>query len=235
MVTLWLDIACYQPLRGGSYIDLPAAVKNKKAVVNVKNKDDNCLRWALRSAMFPVGKDPQRRSKYSTDDGLDFRDNAPTPLSQIDRVERQNDLAINVFGWDKGVIVHRLSKEEEGPLINLLMVEKAGKYHYTWIKDLNRLLYTESRHRGRKHFCERCLHGYSREDLLKAHKPECQGISQTAVRVEMPEEGKNKLSFQNHQKQLPAPYVIYADFEALTVKIEPYSEQHQEDTSPPGL
>ena len=54
--TLWLDIAKYQPLRGGSYIPLPAAVKNKKAVVNVKNKDDQCLRWALRSAMFPVAK-----------------------------------------------------------------------------------------------------------------------------------------------------------------------------------
>ena len=54
--TLWLDIARYQPLRGGSYIPLPAAVKNKKAVVNVKNEDDHCLRWALRSAMISPPK-----------------------------------------------------------------------------------------------------------------------------------------------------------------------------------
>ena len=40
------------------------------------------------------------------------------------------------------------------------------------------------------------------------------------MRVEMPEEGKNKLIFQNHHKQLPAPYIISADFEALTTKIE---------------
>ena len=39
--TLWLDIARYQPLRGGSYIPLPAAAGNKKAVVNVKNRDDH--------------------------------------------------------------------------------------------------------------------------------------------------------------------------------------------------
>ena len=51
---LWLDIARYQPLRGESYIPLPAALKQKKAVVNVKNKDNHCLRWALRSALFPV-------------------------------------------------------------------------------------------------------------------------------------------------------------------------------------
>ena len=36
----------------------------------------------------------------------------------------------------------------------------------------------------------------------------------------MPEDGKNKLTFQNHHKQLPAPYIIYADFEALTTKIQ---------------
>ena len=72
----------------------------------------------------------------------------------------------------------------------------------------------------RKHFCERCLHGYSRKDLLEAHKPDCRGIGQTAVRVEMPSAGENKLTFQNHHKQFPAPFVIYADFEALTTKIE---------------
>ena len=106
------------------------------------------------------------------------------------------------------------------PRINLLLIGQAGKLHYTWIKNLNRLLYDQSKHKERKHFCERCLHGYSREDLLEAHRPECKGIGQTAVRVEMPEEGKNKLTFQNYHKQLSAPYIIYADFEALTTKIQ---------------
>ena len=135
-------------------------------------------------------------------------------------MERQNNLAINVFGWDKGVIVHQLSKQPESTSrVNLLLIEKAGKFHYTWVKNLNRMLYDQSKHGGRKHFCERCLHGYTREDLLEAHKPECRGIGQTAVRVEMPQEGKNKVSFQNWHKQLPAPYIIYADFEALTTKL----------------
>ena len=40
------------------------------------------------------------------------------------------------------------------------------------------------------------------------------------MRVEMPDEGKNKLMFQNHHKQQPAPYIIYADFEVLTTKVE---------------
>ncbi|KAK3784623.1 hypothetical protein RRG08_003431 [Elysia crispata] len=220
--TLWLDIARYQPLRGGSYIPLPNKLQDKKAVVNVKNTDDQCLRWALRSALFQTAKDPQRPTKYPTADGLDFTGiDAPTPISQIGKVEHQNDLAINVFGWDKGVIVHHVSKQpEDMHRTNLLLIQKAGKFHYTWIKNLNRLLHDQNKNRRKKHFCERCLHGYSREDLLEAHRSECKGIGHTAVRVEMPPEGKNKLTFQNHHKQLPAPYIVYADFEALTTKVE---------------
>ena len=80
--TLWLDIARYQPLRVGSYIPLPRAVRSKKAVVNVENKDDHCLRWALRSALFPACDHVDRLSKYSTNDDLNFKGiNAPTPIS----------------------------------------------------------------------------------------------------------------------------------------------------------
>ena len=219
---LWLDTARYQPLRGSAYIPLPAAVRSKKAVVNVKNKDDHCLRWALRSALFPACDYVDRPSKYPTEDGLNFkRIDAPTPISQIPKVEKLNNLAINVFGWDKGVTVNRLSTQPDGiPRINLLLIEKAGKHHFTWIKDLNRLLYDQIKYRRRKHFRERCLHGYKREDLLEAHRPDCRGIGQTAVRVEMPEEGKNKVTFQNHHKQLPTPFIIYANFEAFTTKVE---------------
>ena len=222
--TLWLDIARYQPLRGGSYIPLPAAVRSKKAVINVKNRDDHCLRWALRAALaYPSPPhNPERPRWYPTEDGLNFQGiDAPTPISQIPKVVKQNNLAFNVLGWDKGVTIHRLSKQpQEIPRINMLLIEKAGKFHYTWIKNFNRLLYDQSKHRERKYFCDRCLHGYVREDTMESHRPECRGVGQTAVRVEIPEKGKNKLTFQNHHKQLSAPYIIYADFEALTTKVE---------------
>ena len=38
----------------------------------------------------------------------------------------------------------------------------------------------------------------------------------------MPEKGKNILFFQNHHKQMKVSYVIYADFEALVIKIQDY-------------
>ena len=36
--TLWLDIARYQPLRGGSYIPTPPALRAKKAILNIKTR-----------------------------------------------------------------------------------------------------------------------------------------------------------------------------------------------------
>ena len=158
------------------------------------------LRWALRAALAypPSPHNPERPSWYPTEDDLNFQGiDAPTLISQIPKVEKQNNLAINVFGWDKGVTIHRLSKQpQEIPRINMLLIEKAGKFHYTWIKNLNRLLYA-SKHWERKYFCERCLYGFVREDMLESHRPGCRGIGQTALQVEMLEKGKNKLTFRN--------------------------------------
>ena len=48
--------------RGGSYIDSPEWLKNKKATINPKNKDDNWFQYVLTVALNyqNVKKDPQR-------------------------------------------------------------------------------------------------------------------------------------------------------------------------------
>ena len=51
--------------RGGSYIDPPEWLKNKKATINPKNNDNKCFQYALADALNygQIKKDPQRRSK----------------------------------------------------------------------------------------------------------------------------------------------------------------------------
>ena len=160
----FINVARYTPLRGGTYIELPRLLKNKKAIINVKNRDNMCLRWALRAHLFPANKNGDRPSSYPTNDGLNFEHiDFPTPVSQIDRLERQNPgLAINVFGWDKDqVIVHRISEQAGNiPRINLMITTQGDNTHYSYVKRLTALLYDQNRHNESKHFCERCLHGY---------------------------------------------------------------------------
>lgn len=51
-----------------------------------------------------------------------------------------------------------------------------------------------------------CLQCFRHEIELQNHNKDC---------IVMPPEG-SKAFFKNHHKQLPAPFVIYADFEAIT-------------------
>ena len=43
-------------LGGSSYIPLPKFLAAKKAIVNLKNEDDECFKWAITRALNPVEK-----------------------------------------------------------------------------------------------------------------------------------------------------------------------------------
>ena len=68
-------------------------------------------------------------------------------------------------------------------------------------------------------FCTRCLQGYTTEGLLEKHRTLCRGTAYRPTRIDMPEKGKNILQFTNYQKQMKAPFVIYADSESILEKI----------------
>ena len=173
---VYVNVTCYPPLCGGTYLPLPANLANKKAIINVQNRDNKCLKWALRAALFPPqdGKDPQRPSKYPVNDGINYEGiDFPTPVKQIDKLEAQNkNLAINVFGWENNcVIVHRISKKEKNvPRRNLMLIKSEEKQHYCYVKRVSALLFDQSKNSNAKHYCMICLTGFSRVDLLENHK-----------------------------------------------------------------
>ena len=162
----FINVAQYQPLRGGTYMPLPKKLQNKKAIISVQNRDNHCLRWALRAALFPAPHVAKvtRTSSYPTENGLNFTGiDFPTPVSQIDRLERQNqNLAIYVFGWEnEQVVVHRISeKGGEIPRINLMITKQGENTHYSYVKGLTALLFDQSKNSNSKHFCKRCLHAW---------------------------------------------------------------------------
>ena len=50
----------FNPAKGSSYIDLPARIKNKKAIVNIKNKDDKCFLWCILRYIYPKESHEER-------------------------------------------------------------------------------------------------------------------------------------------------------------------------------
>ena len=181
----------------------------------------------MRSAIFPVTRDPQRPSKYPTDYGLDFTGiSFPTPLKEISKVEKLNNIAINVLGFDSKAKKARIfyvseMKGENIPSYNLMLLTKGSTSHYCYIKSLSRLLYGQQHSEGNHyHYCERCLQGFSLQTAFQKHTTLCRGATSRPTRIDMPEKGKNTLKFQNNQRQMKVPYVIYADYESIIEKYD---------------
>ena len=90
--------------RGSSYIPLPEWLAHKGAIINPKNSDMDCFKWAVIAAMKwrEIGKDPQRISKlrrYEDDfdwDGMKF----PASTRDIKRFELRNEMTINILAFE---------------------------------------------------------------------------------------------------------------------------------------
>ena len=228
---LYFNVVSYVPLKGRSYLPLPEELRNsRKGLINIKNDDNECFRWCHVRHLNPVKKDPQRitqkdRGIAKTLDytGVTF----PVTIRDMGKIENQNKININVFGYDEYVFPIRNSKTEYGDTLNVLLIEreteKEYKQHYVYIKDFNRLNYNVTKSHHRKHFCLHCLQPFTSEDRLEAHKRDCLIINGTQW-IEMPKEG-SQVYFWNHRKRLPVPFVIYADFEAITSKIDSCSPE----------
>ena len=55
-LSLDLHTVKFEPLGGSSYIPLRAFLAAKKAIINLKNENDECFKWAITRALNPVEK-----------------------------------------------------------------------------------------------------------------------------------------------------------------------------------
>ena len=56
VLSLDLHTVKYVPLGGDFYIPLPKFLAAKKAIISLKNDDDECFKWAITRALNPVEK-----------------------------------------------------------------------------------------------------------------------------------------------------------------------------------
>ena len=230
----YINIVNYQPFKGSSYINLPQELKNNKSLINLQNKDNECFRWCHIRHLNPQEKDPHRIKKMDKAyidklnyTGIEF----PVTVKQINKIEKQNNICINLFGYEeKQKFPIYISKEKFIDHMELLLITEGENNHYVLIKDFNKFMYNQTKHEHRKYFCMHCLQCFSREDVLTEHKNNCILINGKQA-IQMPEKG-HIVNFKNYYKQLPVPFVIYADFEAITEKVlgcQPNTEKSYTD------
>ena len=102
---LEIHLADWVPIRGSSFIPLPSEIATKKAVINIKNDDNECFKWCVARALTPVEKNAERINLRLREnaalldwEGLKF----PVKLKDIKIFEKNNpDISINVLDLKK--------------------------------------------------------------------------------------------------------------------------------------
>ena len=211
--------------RGGSYIDSPKWLKNKKSTINPKNNDYKCFQYAVTLALNldKITGHPQRIPKikpfieqYNWKD-IDF----PSTSKDWKKFELNNDIAFNILyvphNTKKIEIAykskHNLTREKQ---VILLMISNGENWHYLVVKSLSGLLTGITSNHKEDFYCLNCFHSYRTKNKLESHKKICE--NRDYCNVEMPNEANKIIKYNQGEKSIKSPFIIYPDLECLLEK-----------------
>ena len=218
VIKLELHTVSYRPLIGNTWIPLPKELVNKKAIINMKSKDNKCFLWCVLRKLNPkkhneerVDKELMEKENTLNMEGIEY----PVSLKDIKKFEKQNpSISITVFGYEESVYPLRnsdfMNREHE---IIFMLIEKNEVKHYCLVKSKSRLLSSQvTKGKRKEHFCLRCLNPFWCQEALSKHQEYCG--EHESVKIELPKEG-TMLKFEKYYKGDKVPFIIYADIEAL--------------------
>ncbi|KAE9544290.1 hypothetical protein AGLY_001469 [Aphis glycines] len=229
---LQLRINLVNPLKGGAYLDLPKFIREKKAIINVKNKDKYCFKYSILTKYDTRSNKSRFNQKYfdflEKKSGLDFKCiDFPTQINQIKKFERLNNVSVNVYSLNnKGTIFPLfINNKEEKNHFDLFLINNHKTSHYCYIKDFSRFIRSQkTKNCSKLIICKRCFTTFGNkpcksklwgETGLTEHKKMCS--KNELGRPIMFEEGKEYkfIFFKSYKKTSRIPFVIYADFECI--------------------
>ena len=144
-------------MRGSSYLPLPNWLACKKAIINPKNEDQECFKWAVivASRWEEINNNPERISKLVRFEanfdwsGMEF----PVSVKDIKKFEYRNHISINLLAIeDKQIYICRKGDNYER-VTNVMIITENDRKHYVAIKSLSRLLSSQNtKHKGKEYF-----------------------------------------------------------------------------------
>ena len=188
----------------------------------------------IKSMLMTRRRKATKGDKFIKWDNINF----PVGNDEIEQFEEQNKhISVNVYYINpdtnsKAILLYKRSNNSQAQQ-KIDLIKLTGENcnsHYAYIKNYNKLMGSQTNKTNRKkHHCRTCSHGFKSEELLKQHEEQgCLAVE--GQQIEMPEVGAT-IEFKNYFKKLKAPYVIYADFECLTVPIDVKSKSTKATTT----
>ena len=220
VINVTLHTAKWDSLNPGSCMELPVNLKNKKAIINMKNQDEKCFLWCVLRALNPKNNHPERVDKdlINKQDTLNMKGiKYPVSFRDIDRFESLNpNISITVLGYNQDERVYPLKVSKytgcEHDIILMLLKDEENA-HYCLVNNMSALLASQiNNHKGTRNICLNCLSSYKCKKSLDEHKEYC--YNNECVKTIMPEVG-TMLKFKNFLHSEKVPFIVYADTEAL--------------------
>ena len=231
-----LSMFKYNPLGGQDKDVVKEILAKKKSVLNITGCGNLCFVYCVLACIHKVKNAATRASTYvpflSELDisGITF----PVKLNKISKFEKKNCISINVFGMFKGeagsyqpypMYISSYSSTAQskadrsngrGELhVDLLLYHD----HYYLIRDLSMFI-RPFFYKTTRFYCRKCLLSFWEKDRYQLHiRNNCHEMTYTGQAYILPEVGA-KLQFADHKKQVKCPFIIYADFETYSKKLE---------------
>ena len=109
---------------------------------------------------------------------------------------------------------HNLTRENQ---VILLMITDGGKWHYIAVTRLSGLLRGITSNHNGDFYCLNCFCVYTTKNKLETHKTIFG--NHDYCHVEMPNEGNRIIKYNQGEKSIRSPFIIYTDLECLLEKI----------------
>ena len=109
---------------------------------------------------------------------------------------------------------NNLTREKQ---VILLMISNGENWHYLVVKSLPGLLKGITSNHREDFYCLNCFHSYRTKNKLKEHKKICE--NHEYCHGEMPNEENKIIKYNQGEKSMKLPFIIYADLECLREKM----------------
>ena len=144
-----------------------------KGLINLKNKDRKCFMWCHVRLINPQNRNAEKINKQDKKiaANLNYSDIVfSLDINDYEKTEDKFQMQVNVFGYENKVYPLYISKKSYDQTLNLLLITEKDKFHYVFIEYFNRLMFSRTKHKDKKHHCMSCLQSFTTEEILSNHK-----------------------------------------------------------------
>ena len=201
-------------------------LKDKKSTINPINNDGKCFQYAVTLALNldKIRKNPQRISKIKPFmDQYNCKDiDLPSTSRDWRKLESNNEIALNVLYVPHNTRKINVAYKSKNSLtcdkqVILLMITDGEKWHYPTVKNLPGLFRGITSNHKEDFYCLNCFRSYRTKNKLEEHKKICE--NHNYCNVEMPTKDNNIIKYNQGEKSIKLPFVVYAYLECLLEKI----------------